>query len=79
MNDLIKIRIISFSYSFGTLLILAVIGVLVSDDFSSLVKGNFGSGFAGTLILLLTQEFAKHLRNLAVTKQLGGDKKIILI
>ena len=79
-TQLLKVRAVSFGWGLFSLIIIAISGVLLSPDFSALVKANFGdSAFVG-FALLLVPEVVKHLRNLAEVKKLGGgDKKIFLI
>jgi len=82
---LIKTRLISFAYGGGTLLLLALIAVLSSPEFQALVSEHAGTGFFGTVAVLLLMELVKHLRNLHVLKgqDYGGEeekkKRIILI
>ena len=81
MSPLLKARVLSFLYSAGTLFLLAIIGVFVSDDFKQLVANYTGSGFFGSIVSLLLVEVVKHLRNLSVLKNVGGksEKEFILI
>ena len=81
-TNLLKMRVISFAYGAGTLMALAVVAVLASDQMQSLISEHFGTGFFGTVISLLVIELVKHIRNLKVLKdaKLGGEgKNVILI
>lgn len=83
--QLIKARVLSFSYSLATLVGLSIIGVLTSPDFSALVQQHFGDGASSMLILLVVSEGVKHVRNLKVLKDaersVGGEggKPVVLI
>ena len=79
MSDLYKIRALSFMYGLGSLIILAIGGVIISPDFATLVKTNFGDSALVGFLLLLAPEVARHLRNLAALKKLGSHEKVILI
>ena len=81
MSDLYRVRVQSFLWSLGSLVLIAVAGVLVSPDFASLVKTNFGDTAVTGFFLLFLPEVAKHFKNLAALKKLGADysKKVILI
>ena len=80
MTDLYRVRIQSFLWSFGSLTLIAVAGVLVSSDFATLVKTNFGDTAITGFFLLFVPEIAKHIKNLAALKKLGatGEKVILL-
>jgi len=80
MSDLYRVRIKSFSWSFLSLILMALAGVLVSQDFSALVKTNFGdTAFIGFLLLLIP-ELTKHFVNLAALKKLGakGERPLLI-
>lgn len=81
--DLITLRLKSFAYQAGSLIAVAVIGVLASPEFLELVQEAAGNGIIGALAVLLIPELVKHLRNLQVLKkaELGGegDDDIVLI
>ena len=79
MKDLIKIRFLSFGYGALSLILMAVAGVLLSPEFSTLITDNFGGSFITGLLLLFIPELAKHIRNLAKTKKLGSKEKVLLI
>ena len=80
MNDLIKVRAVSFFYGFVSLVGLAITGVLLSPEFSALVKDNFGNSALTGFLLLVIPEMVKHVRNKIEIKKLGSeDKKIFLI
>ena len=82
MNDLVKIRLVSFGYGLLSLIAIALVGVLASPEFSELIKTNFGNSAFTGFLLLLVPEIVRHLRNLAVMKKLGGvkeDKDFFLI
>lgn len=80
-KDLIKVRLVSFGWSFVSLVVLALAGVLMSSEFRNLLTANFGEGLFTSFLLLVIPELVKHLRNLAEIKKLGGleDKNIFLI
>lgn len=75
-QSLLKARFISFVYSLGSLIGLAIAGVLLSPEFAALVNEYFGTGVSASLILLFGTEVAKHLRNLSVIKKakLGAQR-----
>lgn len=83
-STLIKARLISFGWSFLSLVGTTIAGVLVSPDFATLITHNFGQGLVSTLILLAVTEGVKHLRNLKVMQaaamgSANGDAPVILI
>lgn len=63
--ELIKIRVLSFAYQFGTTVALLVVGYVSSPDFAALVQEHFGT-IAASLVSLLIPELVKHLRNVRV-------------
>ena len=80
LSDVYRVRLISFGYGLLSLIILALVGVFASPDFSLLVKTHFGDSVFTGFLLLLVPELIKHLRNLAELKKLGADgKRPILI
>ena len=79
MPDIYRVRIQSFLWSFGSLVLIAIAGVLVSSDFATLVKTNFGDTAITGFFLLFVPEVAKHIKNLAALKKLGSHEKVILI
>lgn len=68
-TNLIKVRLVAFGYEAGSLLLTAILGVLVSSDFSQLVTEHFGMGVLASVILLGISAGVKHLRNLRVLKK----------
>lgn len=68
---LINARIISFGWSFLSLLGTSLLGMLLSPEFADIVVQNFGEGFVSTLTLLVVTEVVKHSRNLSVLKKRG--------
>jgi len=83
-KELLKARAIGFAYEAGTLLLLAVVGALASEEMRGLITQYAGSGLAGTAGLLILTGLVKHLRNLKVLKNRelgaeGSDKPIVLI
>lgn len=85
--DLIMARVIAFLYEAGTLIVLAVLGVLVSPEFQSVVTSHFGDSVTASLIMLAVTGLVKHVRNLSALKkaeeQLGSTdearRSVILI
>lgn len=65
---LLKTRLVSFGWSVLGLAVSTLAGMFFSSDFAALVMANFGQGLLGSAILMGVTEFAKHLRNLSVTK-----------
>lgn len=78
-SELWSIRIKSFLYEAGSVILTAVCGVLVSDDFSNLLTEHFGEGLIVSVVLLLISGGVKHLRNLQVIKKVGATGKRTLI
>ena len=60
------VRLKSFAYSAGTLIVMGVLGVLTSDQFLKLLQEYTGTAFWGTLVILIAPELAKHIRNKVV-------------
>ena len=80
LSDVYKVRLISFGWGVVSLILIAIAGVLVSSDFSLLVKTHFGDSVLTGFFLLFIPELAKHFRNLAELKKLGAkDEKVLLI
>ena len=84
-KSLIKARIISFGYEAGTLIAVAIVGALASPEMRELIGTHAGSGFFGTVAMLVLMEVVKHLRNLKVIKNselgatLNGIKKPVIL
>ena len=79
-KELIAIRLKSFGYELATLVVLGILGVLSSSEFSTLVTTHFGDTATASLILLVTSGIVKHVRNLdALKKSLGAKEKVQLI
>lgn len=74
-KSLLKIRAVSFFYGFLSLLGLALVGVLSSQEFMSLVKENFGQTIFTSFLFLLLPELIKHGRNVLEVKKLGSKEK----
>lgn len=72
--NLIKIRVVSFLMEAGVYLLGTLLTALVSPAFQQIVTEHYGTGIVATVILLTVTGVVKHLRNLAVLKdmQLGG-------
>lgn len=81
-QKLIKIRLISFGYGFASLLGTALIAVLLSEQFRTLVFSNFGDSFLAGFIMLIVPEIVKQIRNMTKLGKLGArstDEDIFLI
>ena len=61
--NLIKLRVVSFLYSLLGVIITAVGAYLTSEEFRALVGEHFGPTLTTTLVLIVTAEIAKHIRN----------------
>lgn len=72
-SELISVRIKAFGYELLGLLITGVLAFLASADFQALVASHFGETLTASLILLVVSGGVKHLRNLLVIKQFGGE------
>lgn len=57
----------------GSLAGTALIGVLMSAEFRSLVTEHFGESLVGSLIMLIVIGGVKHLRNMKVLGKLKAD------
>ena len=81
MNKLWQARVQAFLIQAGSLIVVAITGAFLSEDFKSLVIGNFGDSFVVSSALLFLTGIASHLRNKWMLGKLGADKKetIILI
>ena len=64
--DLFVLRLKSFSYTFGGMCLTAVVGVLLSEDFSTLVQEYTGTTVWGTIIALVVTEGIKYIRSKVV-------------
>lgn len=78
-TDLVKTRIVSFGWSALSLFVVAIAGVLASNDFRTLIFQHFGNTFYTSLALLFIPEIVKHLRNLAVTRKLGSRRDSVIL
>jgi len=76
--ELLRVRAISFMYEVGSMLLIVLVGVLGSEEFSNIITNNFGDTIYGGLILLIVSGIVKHLRNTMVIKQieLGGAGEV---
>lgn len=68
MDTLISIRLKSFIYSASSVLGVALLGALVSEQFLSLIQEYTGTALWGTLISLVVAELMKHMRNRTIAK-----------
>ena len=75
MNQMWKVRVVSFGYGFASLLGSAVVAVLLSEEFRTLVFSNFSNSFFAGAIMLFVPEIVKHLRNAAKLGTLGAQKE----
>ena len=71
-TNLLKIRVTSFAYEAGSLIAVALLGVLVSSDFQQLITAHFGDTFLTSAALLVITGVVKHLRNLQTLKKFGA-------
>lgn len=71
--NLIKVRLLSFGYSVAALFVSAIIGVIISPEFSAAVHQNFGDGALVALGLATVVEFVKHFRNVAVVSSAADE------
>lgn len=77
-THLLKTRLISFGYEFGTLIAAAITGVLLSPEFAQLVQAHFTEGTVASVILLVVTGTVKHIRNkyqLGKAIKLGGGEE----
>lgn len=72
-TDLMLIRVKSFGMELFGLLITGILGFVFSPAFQTLVSAHFGETIVASLISLVVIGLAKHLRNLSVVKNLGGE------
>lgn len=84
-NQLWQIRVKAFAVQAGSLVGVAVIGVLLSPEFRALVEANFGTGFVTSSVVLFITGLVSHISNkiaLGRAKRLGArlsDPDVILI
>ena len=71
-NKLWQARVQAFFVQAGSLIVVAIAGVLISDDFRQLVITNFGDTFITSSALLLLTGLVSHIRNKLALKKLGG-------
>lgn len=84
--NLIKARVAAFAWEAFSLILVAVTGVLSSDEFRALITEYTGETVFGSLALLVLAGIVKHLRNLSVLKKyerVGGasseyDKPVLI-
>lgn len=65
-NTLWSIRLKSFGYSAGTIILAGILTTLVSPDFLNLIVQNFGGTIWSTLAILIIPEIVKGIRNQVV-------------
>lgn len=80
-TNLWKARLISFGYSFVTLLVSLLLFLLSADGFREWVFANVSNTTLAGFIILVAPEIIKHLRNVQQVKKLGakGADDIIII
>ena len=79
-NKLIQARIKAFFVQFGSMLLTALAGVVLSPEFKALLTEHFGTGFGVAAALLLITGVASHVANKMALKKLGArDSDVILI
>ncbi len=81
-NKLLQARIKAFFVQFGSMIAVALIGIISSPEFKALVTEHFGTGFAVGAGLLFITGLASHLANKMALKKLGArreDSDVILI
>lgn len=71
--ELVKVRIISFLYQAGGLVLIAALGSLISPEFRDVISSHLGSGTLGTFGLLAFDAIVKQLRNMYVLNKTPGD------
>lgn len=80
MDQLWKIRVKAFAVQAGSLIGVAVIGVVLSPEFRVLVEANFGTGFVTSSIVLFVTGLVSHISNKMALKKVGGAvEEVILI
>ena len=75
LNQMWRVRLVSFGYGFASLLVSAVVAVLLSEEFRALVFTHFGNSFVAGAVMLFVPEIVKHLRNAAKLGTLGGQQE----
>ena len=78
-----QIRVKAFLVQLGTLVAVAIGGVILSPEFRDLVVQHFGTGFVtSSIILFLTGAVSQMLNKMALKKQevgAAGTSPVILI
>ena len=77
-----QVRVKAFFVQLGSLIGVAIIGVILSSDFRTLVISHFGDTFVTSSALLFVTGIVSHLSNKLALKKLGariGDDDIIII
>lgn len=72
-SDLIKIRVRSFFYELGALVLTLLGGLLLSDDFATIITNNFGETVLTSIVLLAVTALGKHIRNVKLVNKLGAS------
>ena len=72
MDKLWQVRVRAFVWQLVSLLVVAVGGVLLSEDFRTLVTTHFGDTFITSSALLLVTGLVSHVRNKIALKKLGA-------
>ena len=67
-----KVRTKAFLVQFGSMLVVALTGVVSSAQFKELVTENFGASFAAGASLLFITGLASHIANRMALKQIGS-------
>ena len=80
-TDLIVARLKAFGFEAGSLILTAIMGVLISPEFSALISTHFGTGVITSVVVLAISGFAKNYYNEMQIKKLGavGDRPRFLI
>ena len=71
-NSLWQARLQAFVIQAGSLIVIAIAGVFLSEDFKGLVTQHFGDTFLTSSALLFLTGFVSHIRNKWVLGKLGG-------
>ena len=83
MNKLWQARLQAFLIQAGSLILVAITGVFLSEDFRTLVTQHFGDTFVTSSALLLLTGFLSHIRNRLALRKLGRadrhDDSVVLI
>jgi energy-coupling factor transporter transmembrane protein EcfT len=72
MNPQLKIRLVSFGYGLASIFGTALIAVLLSEQFRTLIFENLGDTFWSGLIMVIIPEIVKAIRNAAKLGKLGA-------